>query len=63
LSTFERKVLRKICGPVQGKGEWQMRYNMELYQLYKLPVIIGAVKFAGLWWAGHMRKMSDAEMP
>lgn len=33
-----------------------MRYNIELYQLYKLPDIIG------LRWAGHIHSMSDAEL-
>jgi hypothetical protein len=39
LSTFERKVLWKIHGPVCERGEWQIRYNHELYQLYKTPNI------------------------
>jgi hypothetical protein len=34
LSIFERKVLRKIYGPVCDRGEWRIRYNHELYQLY-----------------------------
>jgi hypothetical protein len=40
-----------------------MRYNMELYQLYKLPDTTGAIKLAMLQWAGHIHRMSDAEMP
>jgi hypothetical protein len=28
LSTFERKVLWKIYGPVYERGEWRIRYNM-----------------------------------
>jgi hypothetical protein len=57
LSTFERKTLRKIYGPVQEKGEWRMRYNTEWYQLYTLPDITGASKAARSRWAGH------AELP
>jgi hypothetical protein len=34
LSTFERKILQKIYGPVCERGEWQIRYNHELHQLY-----------------------------
>jgi hypothetical protein len=40
-----------------------MRKNTEFYPLYKLPDIIGAIKFAMLRWTGHIHGMSDAEMP
>jgi hypothetical protein len=32
LRRFERKVLRKIYGPVIDNGVWQIRYNSELYR-------------------------------
>ena len=34
-NAFDRKVLRKICGPVLVNGEWWNRYNHEIYNLYK----------------------------
>jgi hypothetical protein len=34
LSTFARKILRRIYGPVQDNGQWRVRYNKELYELY-----------------------------
>jgi hypothetical protein len=37
LSTFERKILRRIYGPVQDNGQWRIRYNKELYELYGEP--------------------------
>lgn len=37
LDTWERKLLRKIYGPVQENGEWRVRHNSELYELYKDP--------------------------
>jgi len=33
LRRFERNVLRKIYGPVVGKGVWRIRYNNELCEL------------------------------
>ena len=33
LRRFERKVLRKIYGPVVDKGVWRIRYNSELCKL------------------------------
>ena len=35
LGIFERKILRKIYGPINEKGEWRITYNKELYELYK----------------------------
>jgi hypothetical protein len=63
LSTFERKVLRKIYGPVCGREEWRIRYNHELYQLYKTPNITRVIKITRLRWAGHLQRMSDNEIP
>ena len=37
--TFERKILRRIIGPIQENGSWRLRYNNELCQIYKeIPV-------------------------
>jgi hypothetical protein len=33
LRRFERKVLRKIYGPVVDKGVWRIRFNNELCEL------------------------------
>jgi hypothetical protein len=35
LLTWERKLLRKIYGAVNEKGQWRIRRNMELYHLHK----------------------------
>lgn len=32
-SAFERKVLRKICGPVLVNGQWQNGYKYDIYKL------------------------------
>jgi hypothetical protein len=33
-SVFERKILRRIYGPVCEGTTWRSRYNEELYRLY-----------------------------
>jgi len=35
LGVLERKILRAIFGPTNEKGEWRIKYNHELYTLYK----------------------------
>jgi hypothetical protein len=51
LTTFERRVLRYIFGPVEENGIWR-RYNSELYKLFNEPDIIGFIKVKRLEWAG-----------
>jgi hypothetical protein len=54
---FERKVLRKIYGPVQDKGTWRSRHNDELYTLFKEPKLTTAIRLARLRWASHVQRM------
>ena len=35
LGVFERKILRVIFGPTNENGEWRIKYDNELYTLYK----------------------------
>jgi hypothetical protein len=43
VSTFERKILRRIYGPVQDNGQWRIRYNKELYELYCEPDLVTCI--------------------
>ena len=52
---------RKIYGPVNEKGEWRIRYNKELYELYKSSDITD-IKIARLRWAGHVQRMKNDEI-
>jgi hypothetical protein len=60
---FERKVLRRIYGPVQDNGAWRSRYNDELYTLFKQPKLTTVIKIGRLHWAGHIQHMGENEMP
>ena len=59
LGCFERKILRKIYGPICQDGEWRVRYNDELYHLYDDTDVIKNIKLRRLRWAGHVSRMSD----
>lgn len=63
LESFERKVLRRIFGPVCDNGEWRIRYNQELYDLYEDPNISKEIKTGRLRWAGHIQRMSEGDIP
>jgi hypothetical protein len=51
LGVFERKFLRAIFGPTSDNGEWRIKYNDELYTLYKDSDIITCMKIKCLRWA------------
>lgn len=63
LDTFERKVLRKIYGPVRGEAGWRVRHNHELKQLYGDRTLVDHIKIQRLRWAGHVERMSEDQVP
>jgi hypothetical protein len=46
--TKEGKVLRQIIGPIQDKDHWRVRYNKELYKIFKEPEISTVMKLKRL---------------
>jgi hypothetical protein len=59
LRTWERKVLRKIYGPVYENGIWRIRTNKELMALYQELDTVTEIKKARLKWLGHVERMSE----
>jgi hypothetical protein len=59
LEVWGRKVLRKIYGPVWENGEWRIRTNTELMELYDELDIVTEAKGMRPRWLGHMERMSD----
>jgi hypothetical protein len=59
LRTRERKVLRKIYGPVYDNGIWRIRTNKELMALYQELDIVTEIKKARLRWVAHVERMSE----
>jgi len=55
-SFFERKILRRIFGPVKDSitNDWKIRKNGELESLNQKPNIVKAIRNKRLQWAGHV---------
>jgi hypothetical protein len=63
LRRLERKVLRKIYGPVMDNGVWRIRYNSELRKFMGGEDIVRFVKAQRIQWLGHVERMDETAMP
>jgi len=59
LGVSERKILRRIYGPICEKAIWRSRYNEELYRLYDGADLVTTIQITRLRWAGHVMRMKD----
>ena len=59
LGVFERKILRRIYGPICEGATWRSRYNETLYHLYDETDLVTIVRITRLRWAGHIVRMQD----
>ena len=59
LGVFERKILRAIFGPTNDNGQWRIKYNDELYTLYKDIDIVTYIQINRLRWAGHIIRLEE----
>jgi hypothetical protein len=48
LRIFERRILRRIYGPIKETRIWISRYNHELYKLNNVPDIVTEIKVGRL---------------
>ena len=62
---FERKVYRRILGPVYDneKENWRILTNKEIYAMVKKPTITEAVRLNRLHWFGHVQGMEENRIP
>jgi transcription termination factor 2 len=59
LMTWERKILRKTCGPTKENGQWRIKTNSELITKYKSQGIVTVIKIRRLEWLGHVNRMNE----
>jgi len=52
-SGYLKEVLRNVYDQIKVNGEWWYRYKHELYQIFKEPEIIQAIKSTRFVWLGH----------
>jgi len=63
LRIFERKILRKMFGPVQDEnGIWRIRKNHELNELIGNADIVRFIKSGIMAWLGHVMRMDGGRM-
>jgi hypothetical protein len=65
LNIFERKVYRRILGPVYDneKENWRILTNTEIYARVKKPTIIETIRLDRLRWFGHIKRMEGNGIP
>jgi hypothetical protein len=64
LRVFERRILRRIFGPVQNEdGFWRIRMNNELNDLIKNADIVRFVKSKRMASLGHVMRMEEKRIP
>jgi hypothetical protein len=61
VNVFERKVYRRILGPVYDneKENWRILTNKEIYASVKKPTIIEIIRLNRLRWFGHVQRMEE----
>jgi hypothetical protein len=61
MNIFDRKVYRRILGPVYDNEteNWRILTNKEIYAIVKTPTITEAISLHRLRWFGHVQRMEE----
>jgi len=63
LRIFERKILRKIYGPIQEGDIWRIRNNKELNRFINWEDTVKFIKARRIRRLGHVKRMEEGAMP
>lgn len=62
LRILERKIVRKIYGPVREAAEWRIRNNSEINHILNNEDVVRFIKARRLSWLGHVIRMPPARL-
>jgi len=62
-SLLERKISRKIYGPVKETELWRIRRNDELEAIIKGENIVMSIKCQRIRWLGRIERIQDTAIP
>jgi hypothetical protein len=65
INIFERKVYRRILGPVYNneKENWRILTNKEIYAMVKKPTTTETIRLNRLCWFGDVQRMEENRIP
>ena len=65
LKIFERKLYRRILGPLYDNEKENLRIltNKEIYASVKKSIIIETIRLNRLCWFGHVQRMEENRIP
>jgi len=65
MNIFERKMYRRILGPVYGNEKENCRIltNREIYAMVKKPTIIETIRLNRLCWFGNVQRVEENRIP
>ena len=65
MNIFERKVYRRILGPVYDneKGNWRILSHTEMCAMVKKNTITEKIRLNRLRWFGHVQRMEENGIP